>query len=194
MKQNRPYLILCVVALLLGLLTLAGCKSTSKVARTDSRNLPDSCLMSKLELSIPHNGAVYTVNGTMRVRRGQMVQVSLLMPVLRSEVARVELTPQYLLLVDRMNRRYFKATQAQLRRVQPRNATYNRLETMLWQAAKTDGKCTLSGADLGIAKLGKARVELYDFSNKPFILRPMELTDRYREVTMDELLQLLSML
>ena len=54
--------------------------------------------------------------GIMQVLQWQEVdvykrqQISLLMPILRTEVARVEVTPDGVLLVDRMNKRFVRAT------------------------------------------------------------------------------------
>ena len=51
-----------------------------------------------------------SVGGTMKMKTHERVQVSLLMPILRTEVARIEITPDEVLLVDRMNRRFVRAT------------------------------------------------------------------------------------
>ena len=38
------------------------------------------------------------------------MQLSFLMPIIRTEVARMEVTPEEILLVDRMGKRYVRAT------------------------------------------------------------------------------------
>ena len=119
-----------------------------------------------------------------------MVQMSLLMPLFRSEVARIEATPTYLLMIDRMNRRFVKGTQYDLRDYLPADS-YQRLEQLIKDAAKPGGKTTLSGEEIGIKQLAKARIELYDFSDAPFSIEPTTVSSRYRQVTFEELLQLL---
>ena len=169
-------------------LLLVGCKSSKTIVKPD--DVAQQYLSSKVELTIPHGDAVFTVNGTMKMKQGELVQMSFLMPIFRSEVARIEATPSYLLMVDRMNRRYVKANQKVLRDYLPADS-YRRLEKLIQEAAKPDGKATMTGQELGIKQLAKAKIDLYDFSSDPINVAPTELTSRYREVTMEELLQLL---
>lgn len=173
---------------LLCLVLLTACKS-SKTIVTDT-DIPQQYLSSRLELTIPHGDATFTVNGTMKMKEGELVQLSLLMPLFRSEVARIEATPTYLLMVDRMNRRFVKANGYELRDYLPTDS-YQRLEKMIKQAASLDGQATLTGEELGIRQLAKARIELYDFSNEPFFIEPTTISARYRQVTIEEMLQLL---
>ena len=169
-------------------LLLVGCKSSKTIVKPD--DVAQQYLSSKVELTIPHGDAVFTVNGTMKMKQGELVQMSFLMPIFRSEVARIEATPSYLLMVDRMNRRYVKANQKMLRDYLPADS-YRRLEKLIQEAAKPDGKATMTGQELGIKQLAKAKIELYDFSSAPINVAPTEIASRYREVTMEELLQLL---
>ena len=169
-------------------LLLVGCKSSKTIVKPD--DVAQQYLSSKVELTIPHGDAVFTVNGTMKMKQGELVQMSFLMPIFRSEVARIEATPSYLLMVDRMNRRYVKANQKVLRDYLPADS-YRRLEKLIQEAAKPDGKATMTGQELGIKQLAKAKIDLYDFSSDPINVAPTEITSRYREVTMEELLQLL---
>ena len=176
------------LTLLLTVLLLVGCKSSKTIVKEPE--FVQQYLSSKLELTIPHGDAVFTVNGTMKMKEGELMQMSLLMPLFRSEVARIEATPIYLLMVDRMNRRFVKGTQYDLRDYLPADS-YQRLEQLIKDAAKPGGKTTLSGEEIGIKQLAKARIELYDFSDAPFSIEPTTVSSRYRQVTFEELLQLL---
>lgn len=174
--------------LLFAVLLLVGCKSTKTVVKVPE--VAQQYLSSKLELTIPHGDAVFTVNGTMKMKEGELVQMSLLMPLFRSEVARIEATPTYLLMVDRMNRRFVKGTQYDLRDYLPKDS-YQHLEKLIKEAAKPGGKATLTGKEIDIKQLAKAKIELYDFSDAPFSIEPTNVSSRYRQVTIEELLQLL---
>jgi len=183
-KRGLWHLVMLVCFVLL----LASCKSSKSIVKeTDGLQ---QYLSSKLELTIPHGDATFTVNGTMKMKEGEIVQLSLLMPLFRTEVARIEAAPTYLLMVDRMNRRFVKATDYELRDYLPADS-YERLEKMIKDAAMPDGKAILTGEELGIRQLAKARIELYDFSDEPFNIEPTILGNRYRQVTIDEMLQLL---
>jgi hypothetical protein len=184
MKKSYGHYIIVVLVLLL----VASCKSSKNIVKEGE--LTQQYLSSKLELTVPHGDATLTINGTMKMKEGELVQMSLLMPLFRSEVARIEAAPTYLLIVDRMNRRFVKATQYELRDYLPSDS-YQRLEKLIKNAAKPGGKATLTGEEIGIKQLAKAKIELYDFSDNPFSIEPTEVSTRYRQVTIEEMLQLL---
>lgn len=173
---------------LLAGVSLVGCK-THKVP-TDIRPT-DQYLTSRLQLKIPHNETVFTVNGTLKMKSGEIIQVSLLMPVIRSEVARIETNPTDVLLIDRMGRRYVRATWDELKSRLPKNVDYRYLEEKLLQAARPGGNSKLSGSELGIRRLAKAQVELYEFATNPVQITPTQVPSRYEQVSVDEILKLL---
>ena len=87
-----PFLLL--LSLVVG---LSGCKTSQKM--TSSTGEP-RYLSSKVQLTIPNKGGTVTVNGTMKLVSGERMQLSFLMPILRSEIARLEITPNDVLVVD----------------------------------------------------------------------------------------------
>lgn len=177
-----------MLPLLLLTVALAGCK-TSRMAHMGVENT--GYLSSKVQLTVPHKDAVLTVNGTMKLKEGERMQLSFLMPILRTEVARMEVTPDDILLVDRMGKRYVQATRKELKRILPKKADFARLEKLLYAASKPDGKKTLTGKELGIPSLAKGKLVFSDFSNKGFTMSPTQLSQKYREVAWEELLEML---
>ena len=166
-----------IVFLLLVVVVLAGCKSSKHLATSEKNVQVSSYLTSKLQLTIPgKKGGSMSVGGTMKMKTHERVQISLLMPILRTEVARVEVTPDGVLLVDRMNKRFVRATKDELKGMLPKNAEFSRLEKILLDAS-------LPG--------GKAKVQLYEFSTKEFSMTPTELTSKYRQVPLEELVKML---
>ena len=97
--------------LLLLAVGLAGCKTSR---HSSSLSGESACLSSKVQLTVPHKDATLTVNGTMKLKKEECMQISFLMPILRTEVARMEVTPDEILLVDRMGKRYVRATRKEL--------------------------------------------------------------------------------
>ncbi|WP_294550175.1 DUF4292 domain-containing protein [uncultured Bacteroides sp.] len=183
------------VYLLLVLVVLAGCKSSKRLATSETKAPVSSYLASKLQLTIPNKkGGSMSVGGTMKMKTHERVQVSLLMPILRTEVARIEITPDEVLLVDRMNRRFVRATKEELKGMLPKNAEFSRLEKILMDASLPGGKTELTGKDVGIPSLEKAKVQLYEFSTKEFSMTPTELTAKYRQVPLEELVKMLTAL
>ena len=180
-----------IYLLLLVVVVLAGCKSSKHLAtsetKTSTKAPTSSYLASRLQLTIPGKKGSMSVGGTMKMKTHERVQISLLMPILRTEVARIEVTPDEVLLVDRMNKRFVRATKAELKNVLSKNVEFSRLEKILMDASLPGGKTELTG----IPKLEKAKVQLYDFSTKELSITPTEVTSRYRQVSLEELMKML---
>lgn len=174
-----------LMALLIG---LAGCKTSRQAEGTKGET---GFLSSKVVLTVPSKDAVLTVNGTMKLKAGERMQLSLLMPILRSEVARIDITPEEVILVDRMGKRYVQASRQELKGILPKKATFQHLEKLLYAASRPGGKNMLTGSELGIPSLEKGKIELTDFSTKPFNLTPTQLSSRYQRVELYEILELL---
>lgn len=182
----RPLVrLMWLMALLIG---LAGCKTSRQAEGTKGET---GFLSSKVVLTVPSKDAVLTVNGTMKLKAGERMQLSLLMPILRSEVARIDVTPEEVILVDRMGKRYVQASRQELKGILPKKATFQHLEKLLYAASRPGGKNTLTGSELGIPSLEKGKIELTDFSTKPFNLTPTQLSSRYQRVELYEILELL---
>ena len=182
----RPLVrLMWLMALLIG---LAGCKASGQAEGTKGET---GFLSSKVVLTVPSKDAVLTVNGTMKLKAGERMQLSFLMPILRSEVARIDVTPEEVILVDRMGKRYVQASRQELKGILPKKTTFQHLEKLLYAASRPGGKNTLTGSELGIPSLEKGKIELMDFSTKPFNLTPTQLSSRYQRVELYEILELL---
>lgn len=175
--------------LLLMAVCLAGCKTSRQASSPLAKD--SGYLSSKVQLTVPHKDATLTVNGTMKLKSGERMQISFLMPIIRTEVARMEVTPDDILLVDRMGKRYVQATRKELKNVLPKKADFAHLEKLLYAASKPNGKKTLTGKELGIPSLEKGQIEFYNFSDKELALSPTRLSGKYKKVELEELLEML---
>ena len=71
-------------------------------------------LTAKMALSIDWEGKGATkVNGTLRIKKGEVIQLSIA-PLLGIEVARAEISPTGILVIDRVNKRYVRASFSEL--------------------------------------------------------------------------------
>ena len=64
--------------------------------------------VSKMTLSIVGKGNSFSVNGSLRIRKDSAIMISV-QPFLGMEVARVFITQDSIMLIDRMHKRYFKS-------------------------------------------------------------------------------------
>lgn len=121
--QNRT-----IWLLLLLLMVLTGCRKSRKtmvlnenfpsdavptdiriVDQTNANRLQASCVTSKINLTLAMGDKEAAVGGTLRMKRDDVIQITLVAFGLL-EVGRMELTPEYFLVLDRMNHRYVKKT------------------------------------------------------------------------------------
>ena len=129
MKRIAYFLLIAVV--------LVGCKSSKRLTATKvpevaaSEAAIPSYLASRLQLTIPSKGGSMSVGGTMKMKSRERVQISLLMPILRTELARIEVTPTEVLFVDRMNKRFVRATKKELKEILSKNVEFSQLEKLL---------------------------------------------------------------
>lgn len=148
-------------------------------------------LSSKLQVNIPGGGGSMTAGGTMKMHEGDRVQISVLMPIFRNEIARLEVTPDEVLLVDRMNKRYVRASLKELKGILPKEVNYSALEKLLFAASLPNGRKEVGGQELGVPLLENTQVKFYDFSSEKFTMTPTEVSDKYTQVPLAVLLKML---
>lgn len=102
---------------------------------------------SRLRMTVPLKKGEYTINGTLRMQRDELIQISLLLPLIRTEAARIEITPGHILVIDRMNRRYASVTTGELREVLHAEVDFAMLQSFFSNAMFLPGKYNLSRKD-----------------------------------------------
>ena len=85
----------------------ANAVATALVKEITAQPLAPSCLTAKVKVDLEGMGKSISVNGQLRMKRDDVVQLSL--TFLGMEVGRMEFTPQDVLIIDRMNKQYVRA-------------------------------------------------------------------------------------
>lgn len=102
---------------------------------------------AKMSVSLKLNGKnTGKVNGTLRIKRGEVIQMSLT-PFLGIEVGRAEISPEGLLLIDRMNKRYVQVGFDELKKRTNIVLSYSILEALFLNEMFLPGKETLTMRD-----------------------------------------------
>jgi hypothetical protein len=177
------------------LLSLAGCKSSKQVATRAGAVVTAAraeYLSAKMQLVAPVQSGTVTLNGTMKMKSEERIQLSVLMPVLRTELFRIEVTPDYCIIVDRINKQYVSVSKDEMAEMLPKELSYDKLEALLQSSYSKDGKYELTGKQIGIPSLESAKVSLYEFSNDAFEMSPTSLSSRYTKVSAAELINRLN--
>ncbi len=100
----------------------------------------DSNFTAKIHASVRLNGENISTSGNLRMRLGEVIQVSLHDPILGiAEVARLEISPEAVLIIDRYNKRYVIMTYDEINAIARQSLDYSTVEYHFWQQAlRTD--------------------------------------------------------
>ncbi len=86
------------------------------------------------------------VNATMRLKKGELIRLSVA-PLLGIEVARLDITPEGLLAIDRINKRYVQASFEEIRNSWQVDLSFNVLQSLFLNEIFFPGKLQLETGD-----------------------------------------------
>ena len=131
-----------IIGLLITSLCINACKPVKDATGTSgvvTVTSPD-VFSSRLKLTLPQEKKDYSINGNLKMVNNELIQISLVAPVLRTEAVRIEVTPKEMLVIDRINKQYAVAPVEELRVLLGNRMDYERLQTILTQAVFIEGR------------------------------------------------------
>ena len=156
---RRLYHILGIAVLVL---LLASCSSTQSLKKSQSiEGMTETeyvesvishaggwdAMTAKMALAIDWEGKGTTkVNGTLRIKKGEVIQLSIA-PLLGIEVARAEISPDGVLVIDRMNKRYVEVSFAEVKALANADLDFHTLQALFLNELFLPGKDDLTSRD-----------------------------------------------
>ena len=144
-KLGRAFRSVSIVVMLLVL--VSACKSGSHVVGSNAINnnnevtayahkvlanaVTAKSITAKMKISLAIGDKNVSLSGNLRMKRGDVIQLSMTFPIV-GEVCRMEFSPTDVLVIDRINTRYVKATYDQVDFLRSANLDYNVLESIFW--------------------------------------------------------------
>lgn len=104
-------------------------------------------LTAKMSLLLDLDGKSTKVSGTLRIKKGEVIQLSVA-PLLGIEVARVEISPEGVQAIDRMNKRYVKVSFAELETLAKAKLDFHTIQALFFNELFLPGKTELSIRDI----------------------------------------------
>lgn len=105
---------------------------TSKVQPTQV-----DALTAKMDLTLEAGEKGVSVGGSYRLKRGEVVQINLTYTMLFTvSVGTLELTPDYILVLDRINKRYCRVAYADVPALRQSGIDFNYLQSIFWGEAE----------------------------------------------------------
>ena len=110
-------------------------------------------LTAKMSLSLDLEGkGVTKVSGTLRIKKGEVIQMSIA-PLLGIEVARAEISPNGILVIDRMNKRYVEVSFAEVKALAKADLGFHTLQALFLNELFLPGKDDLTVRDASSFKV-----------------------------------------
>ena len=106
-------------------------------------------ISSRISLGIQGMGKDVTLDGRLQMRRGKIIRLTIV-PFGLMEVARLEFTPAYVLLIDRIHKEYVKASYNDVAFLKTEGLTFYSLQSLFWNELFQPGKAKLSDGDLSL--------------------------------------------
>lgn len=88
------------------------------------------CLTAKVKVKVAGVGKDISVNGNLKMKRDEVVQLSLYF--LGMEVGRMEFSPQEVLVIDRMNKQYVRASYSEISFLEKAELDFYALQALFW--------------------------------------------------------------
>ena len=168
----------------------------------DAKQQEETCVTAKVRLELASNGKSTSVGGMLRMKRNDVIQLSLVtFGVL--EVARIEMTPEYFLLVDKMGRQYVKASYNDVSFLRDADVDFYTIQSYFWneQTSNYSGWeqsnfVTVGGRSLPTKhlitiparnKTIKANLSLSNLNTDSNWEKRTQISSRYSKVSVDEL-------
>ena len=101
------------------------------VSTLNSHRSNEQALSAKLDLSLASGDKQANVGGNLRMKRNDVIQLSIVVLGLM-EAGRIELTPDYLLLVNRLEHQYVKVKYSDVPFLQKAGVDFHTFQSLFW--------------------------------------------------------------
>lgn len=118
------------------------------VQKVNDRKVYAKNIVADMTFTIQTGDRKITVPGSLHMRRGEVIRLQLFVPLLGSEVGRLEFTPDYVLVVDRLHKQYVKGDYNQLDFLRTNGLNFYSLQALFWNELLLPGTEKVGEGDL----------------------------------------------
>lgn len=105
-------------------------------------------IVGSLSFSATMGGKTVNVPGSLHMRRDKVIRLQLFVPFIGTEVGRLEFTPDYVLVVDRLHKQYVKGDYNQLDFLRGNGLNFYSLQALFWNQLLLPGTNRVTEGDL----------------------------------------------
>lgn len=123
-------------------------QSLAFVQRVSDQKVYAQNIVSSMSFTATMGDKEITVPGSLHMRRDKVIRLQLFIPLLGSEVGRLEFTPDYVLVIDRMHKEYLKGDYNQLDFLRDNGLNFYSLQALFWNQLFLPGTQKVGEGDL----------------------------------------------
>ena len=105
-------------------------------------------IVGSLSFTASMDGKSVNVPGSLHMRRDKVIRLQLFIPYIGTEVGRLEFTPDYVMVVDRLHKRYVKGDYNQLDFLRSNGLNFYSLQALFWNQLLLTGTSRVTEGDL----------------------------------------------
>lgn len=105
-------------------------------------------IVGSLSFTASMDGKSVNVPGSLHMRRDKVIRLQLFIPYIGTEVGRLEFTPDYVMVVDRLHKRYVKGDYNQLDFLRSNGLNFYSLQALFWNQLLLPGTSRVTEGDL----------------------------------------------
>lgn len=113
-------------------------KEQAYIVELAKKTLPAPTIVAKTEVNLQMGQKEVSLNGTLRMKRDDVVQLSL--TFFGIEMARLEFTPEYVLIIDRSNKRFLRADYKDVGFLAQTGVDFYTLQALFWNELFVPGE------------------------------------------------------
>jgi len=167
---------------------LSGCKSSRNVEKAPQAPVIKSevptikNVTAKLDVSVKTKSDDIDVDGRLYMRYDEIIRITIV-PYGIMEAARLEFTPNDVILIDRINKQYVKASYAELPFMSEKNITFKVLQQRFWDDYKKQHLTLDAGGVVLNIRLSKIN------NDATWDANPTDVGNRYRSVNATDIMK-----
>lgn len=149
---------------------------------------------AKVKVNMAINKSSVSTSGTLRMRWNDVIQISLVDPILGiSEIGRLEFSPENVLIIDRINKQYVQETYAALSAMTKSELSYDYVQALFWSEAQKKGNDDIT-YKIPLKQPVALNLKLSSVGHKDSWDAHTSVSSKYKKVTAQELFTSLSKL
>ena len=130
------------------------------VQKVANQKVSTQNIVGKMSLNVQMGSKDITVPGSLHMRYGEVIRIQAFIPLLGSEVGRIEFTPDYVLVIDRMHKEYIKEDYNKVDFLKNNGLNFYSLQALFWNQLFVPGTKSISEAnlmDFGVTEAGNIK-------------------------------------